>query len=197
MQDQPSLSPVVVLGDASPSGAYLLRIAVTQPLSLAFGRFKGGRLIDLPAGEYLYIGSARGTKGAASLAHRLVRHATRSGARPPHPIRAHLIARLQAEGLGEGDLWPKGEKRLRWHIDYLLDQPAAELTHVVAVRTAARLETALARQLARDAHTAVIAKGLGAGDARGSTHLLRVVSDEAWWRALPETCERLLQIAAC
>lgn len=185
--------PVVVLGSDAPSGVYVLRVALAQPTRLAFGRFKRGRIIALPAGEYVYVGSAMGVKGAASLARRLVRHATRSGAQPPHAIRAALIESLRAAGLGSGALLPRGEKARRWHVDYLLDAPAAELTHIIALRTRARLEAALARHLEHDPQTTLIERGLGAGDAPGSAHLLRVVapSAEAWWSAVLGLCRQL------
>ncbi|MCZ7546825.1 MAG: GIY-YIG nuclease family protein [Anaerolineae bacterium] len=193
MRTDGELAPIVILGGAAQTGAYVLRVAVRAPLALAFGRFRGGEAIRLPAGDYAYVGSAMGAKGAASLARRLLRHATRTGARPPHAIRPAMLARFAAVGLGGVDLKPAPAKRLHWHVDYLLDQTAAEITHAIALRTADRLEAALARLLHGEAEVSVVAAGLGASDARGGAHLLRVTADEAWWRALPAKCARVAQ----
>lgn len=163
---------IVISGDAMcPGGCYVLRISVSEPLSLSFGRFRGGRPVAVPAGDYLYVGSALGQRGASSPAGRLLRHATRSGHRPPHALRDALLENLRAAGLaGPGQRLPS-DKRLRWHIDYLLDETAAELTGVTFIRGAARLESVLARQLAKQPGVAPLAVGLGASDLPGETHL--------------------------
>ena len=170
-----------VLGDSGRSGTYLLRIGIVRALDLAFGRFMGGKPVHLPAGEYAYVGSALGQ----GLAARLIRHATRTGGKPPHRLRGPMIAHFGAIGLG-GRLPSRG-KRLHWHVDYLLDHPAAELTCVIAVRSSTRLEPVLAARLENDPCTTIVAPGLGANDAPGHTHLLRVCACEAWWAAWPET----------
>ena len=192
MASESTLPPITVLGDRSEGGTYVLRIRLRRALALVFGRFKGGKAISLPAGEYLYVGSALGRRGATALARRLVRHATRSGDKPPHKIRERLIARFTAIGLGSGDLLPKREKRLHWHVDYLLVQPSADLTHVIAIRSNVRLEPMIGRVLEEDPCTSIVEKGLGASDVHGNTHLLRVLGDEGWWRSLPERLQRLL-----
>ena len=190
---QPSLPPVHILGGGAQTGAYLLRVLLRAPAALAFGRFNGGAALPLPAGVYVYAGSAMGARGASSLARRLARHATRGGSLPPHPIRAQMVAAFRAAGLGAGDPLPRRPKTCFWHIDYLLDQPAAALTHVIALRSPAPLEAALAARLAADRCTAVVAPGLGAADARGASHLLRVAAAdvEAWWGALAAFCGEL------
>jgi len=185
--------PLTVFGDTVQSGVYILRIVVSRPLRLAFGQFKGGQRIVVPAGEMVYVGSALAERGATSLARRLIRHATRAGGRPPHPIRAVMLAYFPSIGLACGNLLLRTEKRLHWNVDYLLNQPAVTLTHVIAVRTQKRLEPALARLLADDPRTFIIEKGLGAADARGATHLLAVKEGDALWRSvqltLPATFE--------
>ena len=162
---------ITINGDvACPSGVYMLRIKVAAPLSVAFGRFRGGRPVAVAAGDYLYVGSAMG-RGAVSPAGRLLRHATRSGNRPPHSLRDALLDALRAAGLATPTQQPPREKRLHWHIDYLLDEPAAELSSVTLIRTAAQLESELARRLAEQPGIAPLAAGLGAADVPGETHL--------------------------
>ncbi len=163
---------IVISGDATcPGGVYVLRIRVAEPLALSFGRFRGGRPVAVAAGDYLYVGSALGRRGAGSPAGRLLRHTTRSGDRPPHALRAALLDALRAAGLAAPDLLPPSGKRLHWHIDYLLDETAAELTGVSLIRTATRLESELAHRLAEQPGVAPLAAGLGAADLSGETHL--------------------------
>ena len=194
MSDQPHVSrfmfhdpPIIVLGDDSPGGAYVLRIGVQGDLWVRFGRFQGGRSIFVPAGEYLYVGSAM-----RGLASRLVRHARRTGGRSSQPIRGQMVRLFQAMGLVGVGWQPSQTKKLHWHVDYLLDETAVDLTQVFLIRSSGRLESELARRLAAEAETAVLALGLGASDVLGGTHLLRVNASDDWWRNLPvvkrETC---------
>ena len=81
------ISNIHIIGGKSQAGTYVLRIHLKENTTLQFGRFKKGKLISLPAGDYAYVGSALSEKGATSLARRLIRHATRSGNKPPHTIR--------------------------------------------------------------------------------------------------------------
>ena len=53
------------IGHNLPCGIYVLRIRVTTDLDLAFGRFKKGKVIHIPKGYYLYIGSAMGKNGCS------------------------------------------------------------------------------------------------------------------------------------
>jgi Uri superfamily endonuclease len=170
-----------VLGDNSQMGTYILRISVTHPLHLSFGRFKGGKVISLPEGDYLYVGSALGRPHASPLARRLIRHASRSNENHPHPVRAYLLEQFLHIGLGSGNLLPKNGKTLFWNIDHLLDRPEAELTGVVLIRSEERLESSVAKLLMQDSHTHIVEKGLGANDARGETHFLGLNADDEWW----------------
>jgi Uri superfamily endonuclease len=181
MEAKQSLPLITVLGGASQSGIYILRIRVDEPLKIAFGRFKQGKRIAVPAGECVYLGSALGSKGAMTLGRRLVRHATRSDPQEPHPIRATMLDHFRAIGLGSGKVLPKTGKKLHWHVDYLLDCLSVELTHILVIRTETRLERRLGQFLEGDPATFIIQKGLGASDVRGNTHLLGVVGGEAWW----------------
>ncbi len=166
---------IVIGGDAAcPGGVYVLRIRVAAPLSLSFGRFRGGRVVAVPAGNYLYVGSALGRRGAGSPAGRLLRHATRTGDHPPHALRDTLLTALRAAGLAAPGQPPPRGKRLYWHIDYLLNETAVELTGVTLIRTAARLESALSRRLAEQPGVAPLAAELGAADLPGETHIFRL-----------------------
>ncbi len=184
---------IVIIGDDSQAGTYILRIRLKENTALKFGRFKKGKLISLPAGDYLYIGSALSEKGAISLARRLIRHATRRNPQPPHPIRKKMIDRFNECGLGPRDLLPKRGKTLHWNVDFLLDLPSAELVAILAIRSAARLENSFAKRLEQDPHTEIIEPGLGANDAPGNTHLLRIPEDSMWWASLAEKVKEVLK----
>ena len=172
---------ILIVGDESQAGTYILRIRLKENTTLQFGRFKKGRLISLPAGDYTYVGSALSEKGATSLARRLVRHATRSGDKSPHAIREDMINRFAECGLGPQNPLPKSGKTLFWNVDFLLDLQIAEIVNLIAIRSPERLEHTIAGLLEHDADTEIIEKGLGANDAPRSTHLLRTNADETWW----------------
>lgn len=183
--------PVVVLGERGQGGVYLLRIRVERALTLAFGRYQDGRAVPLPPGDYVYVGSARAEKGSVTLARRALRHATRTGSRPPHPIRDAILAACRAHGLGPEDLRPPGGKRAFWNVDHLLDHEAVALTGVLLVRGPDPAEERLAHWLENDPCTTAFAPGLGAGDHPGSTHLLRVQGGARWWGGLPGRVDSL------
>ena len=173
-----------ITGDESQSGTYILRIRLKEDTTLQFGRFKKGKLISLPAGDYTYVGSALSEKGATSLARRLIRHATRSGDKPPHAIREDMIDRFAECGLGSGNLLPRQGKTSHWNVDFLLDLQSAELINILAIRSPERLENKIAKRLEQNPYTSIIERGLGANDAPGATHLLHVRADETWWALL-------------
>ena len=184
---------IVIIGNDSQAGTYLLRIHLKENITLKFGRFKEGKLISLPIGDYVYIGSALSEKGATSLARRLIRHATRTGDKLPHPIRKKMINRFIEYGLGPRDLLPKHGKTLHWNIDFLLDLQSAELVNILAIRSTERLENRLAKRLERDPHTEIIERGLGANDAPGATHLLRIRENRMWWTSLTDKVKSVLK----
>lgn len=181
------VDPVIIWGEEAVSGAYVLRIGVEQPLHVHFGRYREGRAIAVPAGRLVYVGSAMGRKGSTTLARRLLRHATRSEGRPPHGIRDTLLGWLQEAGLAPAGVRPPATKRLHWHVDYLLDEGAATLEAVLVIRSVQREEGRLAELLGQSPHTAPLAPGLGAADAPGSTHLLRLDGGEGAWREMLRT----------
>jgi len=154
---------------------------VHHPLSIRFGRFKRGETIPVSVGDYIYIGSAMGTRGASSLARRLLRHASRTNAENPHVIRAKMLSAFEAAGLGKSPLLPPAQKRLHWHIDFLLDENAVSLSHIIAIRTDARLESQLAARLAAHPDAFALATGLGASDTRGETHFFGIKNGDAFW----------------
>lgn len=182
---------ITVIGEKGQAGTYLLCIRLAEDTKIRFGRFKKGKPIFLPAGDYVYVGSALAEKGATSLARRLVRHATRSGNLPPHAIRCETIRRFTECGLGSGNLLPRRGKTLHWNIDFLLELQSAEIASVIILRSPEKLENKIAKRLEQDAHTQIIERGLGANDAPGSTHLLRVNADSPWWASLAAQLEQL------
>lgn len=177
-----STNAITILGECSQGGTYVLGIRLFQPTQIAFGRFRGGRPLHFPEGDYLYVGSALGQTGSTTLARRLLRHATRSGTRPPHVIRQPLQHALLRTGLGPPTLRPPRQKRLFWHIDYFLDELQTQIVRVILLRSPRRLEGMIAALLERDAHTSVLAPGLGARDDPDRTHLLYLeIHLEDWW----------------
>ena len=175
---------VTILGDDSLGGAYVIRISLNREAKVRFGRFRGGQPIRLPVGDYLYVGSARSTGHSRALARRLLRHATRTGSRRPHKIRKTLHACLEDAGLIEAGRTAPREKRLRWHVDYLLDLHVTEITGVLAVCSDRDLEKRMARWLSGDCGADVLCKGLGASDDPGATHLFRVSDGDRVWERL-------------
>jgi len=100
-------------GWAGP-GTYILILRLTEPRACCIGALG---TYDLPAGYYLYVGSALGPGG---LAGRVGRHLRRR-------VGAYCI------------------RPLRWHIDYLLE--IAEVFEVWAEPGTERMECAWARRL--------------------------------------------------
>ena len=174
------------LGDG-PAGAYVLRIHVLRNISVVFGRFNGGRPIDVPAGEYVYVGSARAVKGSTSLSRRLMRHVTRCDG-DPHAIRFDVCSELEQRGLPSD---PPNKKTLRWNIDHLVERTEAEITDIIAVCTQDDVEHAIAELISDDPVTTPLATGLGAHDHPGHTHLLRI-HDTEWWQSLNEKLSTLI-----
>ncbi|RKU31289.1 DUF123 domain-containing protein [Candidatus Poribacteria bacterium] len=176
---------IIVIGDNTQAGTYILRILLQKDTELIFGHFKKGKPIHLPEGIYTYVGSALSEKGATSLARRLVRHATRTDDKPPHNIRKEMLSRFQEIELGPPYPLPKNGKKLFWNIDHFLDLDLAEIINVIAIRSTERLESYIAEYLENDTKTQIIEKSLGANDSPKNTHVLHVNADEQWWLNLP------------
>lgn len=176
-----------------PSGAYLLRIAVSQPCNVSFGSFRKGKPIPVPAGDYLYVGSAMGSTGSTCLSGRLLRHATRSGDRPPQELRLQMQRCFLREGLLPAGNSLPAQKSLHWHVDYLLDETAAVLRQAFVFRSKERLEAGLARWLLDEPETFLLARGLGASDSKAPAHLLGARGSPHWWITLPRRLEESLE----
>ncbi|HKJ28055.1 MAG TPA: DUF123 domain-containing protein [Anaerolineales bacterium] len=187
----PNVPLVRILGAPLPSGVYLLGIRLNQPRAISFGRYNQGQPVAVPAGEFLYIGSASGQKGSSALAARLMRHTGRSGEKPHHTIQPILLRALQSNGLTAKI--PQ-RKTVHWHIDYLLDEDTAEIFAVVAYRTNQHIEQALAETLAAQSETNILANGLGASDHPGGSHLLKVDAAPSWWGQLPDLLSQIEKI---
>ncbi|MBM3162154.1 MAG: GIY-YIG nuclease family protein [Chlorobi bacterium] len=154
-------------------GTYLLFIRLSEPVHLVFGKFLRGKPLFLPAGNYLYLGSALGRTGNGSaLARRLLRHASRTAGKKPHAIHEAMVKLLQEKELAPESTPKPLQKKLHWHIDYLLDTPGSAIFHILIIRSPEKLEPVLARYLEAAPETSVPAARLGAQDTRNSTHLL-------------------------
>src|SRR5438552_641821 len=105
----------------------MLGLRAHKPLATAFGRFKGGKVIVVEPGEFIYVGSALAEGVATCLARRLVRHATRTADKPPHRIRDLMLDEFERIELGSGDLRPMNGKHLLWNVDDLLEELSVEL----------------------------------------------------------------------
>lgn len=175
------MSSVTIFGDDSLGGTYVLRMRVDEAVAVRFGRFQDGELVLIPPGEMLYLGSAM--KGLAS---RVLRHALRSGDKPAHGLYEPLLAKMRKVGLAGDRFRPPTQKKLHWHIDYLLDETAVTLTHIILIRSQERLEDELGGWLLAQPETSVLVPGLGASDVKGHTHLLTVQADETWWEGIPD-----------
>ncbi len=186
-----NIAPIIVVGDGSQSGTYVLRLFVEVDLQLQFGRFQNGQAVFVPRGEALYVGSAMSQHGSTSLARRLLRHATRTDPSTPQGLRPTMSESFRALGLGPPDLEPPARKRPWWHIDFLLEDTNVALAQVFVLRSPKALEIEIADMLVNDAATAVLAPGLGAQDRDGTSHLLRVRAAEDWWARLPTRLEEM------
>ena len=184
-------SPISYIGENRPQGSYVLGIEVLERHTMAFGRFKSGKLVDVLPGNYAYTGSAMAMQGSTCLSRRLLRHASRSDGCPPHPIRKSMLAEFPQVGLAKLDVQAPRKKTLRWNVDHLLDLPFAHLASVYVVRSALSLESAIADMLEGDSTTVVFEKGLGARDRPGHTHLLRANARNTWWTGLTERLDAL------
>lgn len=169
-------------------GAYVLHVRFEHSGSLRIGRKNRPHPVRMDAGHYLYIGSAMGRGSGVYLPKRLVRHATRTGEREPHPCRDALLSHFGVCGLEPEELIARSQKRLFWNIDYVLDHPGAQLQDVLYIRSEMRLEFALAESLESRPDTFAPIPGCGAHDHPGHSHFLRIrLAPEPW----PAFCRTL------
>ena len=186
------MKTITILGDNEQSGAYLLRMSVRRDVAVRFGRFQGGRPILVPKGELLYVGSAMAQQGSMTLARRLLRHATRRDEGNPQQIQGAMLKVFEDVELGTVQLKPPDRKKLFWNVDYLLEEDVVDLSHVVILRTRSKFEDELAQFLEAEPKSCALAKGLGAHDSHGRTHILIFRETADWWRQLPIRLEGLL-----
>ena len=185
--------PITCFGNNSRQGTYALFILLSKKLELGFGKFLQGRSIPLEPGFYAYIGSALSKNPTAMpLARRLVRHASRSNGKPPHEVRGHMIRLFQENNLGTADLQPPADKKLHWHIDYLLDSQYAQIIKVYVIRSPFRLETVISELAMSLDETFIIVRKLGARDTKSGTHLLGVRNLESCLSAFEKKIPALL-----
>jgi Uri superfamily endonuclease len=83
----------------------------------------------------------------------------------------------------------RGQKALRWHVDYLLAH--AEIVDVRIDESGQRLECDWARALLSIPGVQVVASGMGASDCACPSHLIHLVSQESerwadWQRGVRE-----------
>lgn len=181
-----------IFGQNSRQGSYILLIELDRPLEVTFGKFRKGTLLELQPGRYLYVGSALGeAKGRFPLASRLLRHASRSVGKPAHAIRSALLDLFMSWGYRQPA--GQGDKKLHWHIDYLLDRKEAKIAHVYIFPGEMRLEPQLAELLATMPETSAVADRLGAQDAASGTHLFKVSNAAAVAAALKAAWAKLAQ----
>lgn len=182
------LAPLVDCGDGPAAGIYLLRIRVDAAVNLVFGRFARGMPLPIPCGHYLYVGSALSNQGKPALARRVLRHLTRSHHQPPHALRGRAATHFALD--------PPADKRLRWHIDYLLDLPQVQVDQIIVLRTPRGRpfsgEAEIAAALNRRSTCIPVYPGLGAGDDPGSTHLLHWDGTAEQWEELVAWLRQLL-----
>jgi Uri superfamily endonuclease len=96
-------------------GTYLIVIHLLENSKIKIGSL--GEL-DFNLGHYLYIGSAMGNKGSATLENRVKRHS------------------LSSE-----------KKKLFWHIDYLLANNNCIITHIYLIPSLNRMECIISKDV--------------------------------------------------
>jgi Uri superfamily endonuclease len=97
-------------------------------------------VITFTPGYYMYIGSAMGKIGSSTILNRVKRH-----------------------------LRTANEKRVYWHIDYLLRNDNAQIVSILLCPSKIRLECEIASELEKNADKLV--DGFGCSDCDCSTHL--------------------------
>jgi Uri superfamily endonuclease len=195
-QDAPKSQAVTIVGSDEPCGIYVLRMEAETDIGVRFGRFRGASTVPVSRGDLLYVGSAMARTGSMTLARRLLRHASRSSAMNPHPIRGQMLDTFIRAGLMDETAGPPRQKKLFWNIDYLLEERSVTLVQAYILRTHLRLEDEVAGMIAADPASAVVAPGLGAHDRPGQTHLFYIGVDAAWWDGLATRLSKLTAAAS-
>lgn len=97
--------------------------------------------ISFPKGFYLYVGSAMGISGSVTLINRVKRHLSESN-----------------------------DKKLHWHIDYLLDDPNSIIVKIYLIPSSQVLECIIAQEILDRADNYI--KNFGSSDCQCKSHLL-------------------------
>lgn len=160
------------IGDEFTQGTYLLLIHVKKSHSISFGRFDKGRIIDIELGYYIYIGSALNKKGATSLGNRLSRHCLKSNEKSEHRIRQDLLKFF--DELEIHYTKKPSDKTLFWNIDHLNNLDDAEIIGIIFIRSPHPFEISWSEYLDNMEETYIFAKGLGANDSIGHTHVQKL-----------------------
>jgi len=95
-------------------GTYILFISIIENTEINIGSL--GPIL-FKAGFYLYIGSAMGSSGSATLVNRVKRHISLDN------------------------------KKFHWHIDYLLENEKSILIKIILIPSSYRLECLIAQEL--------------------------------------------------
>jgi len=153
---------------------YLLIMELSKEIKIDFGKFKKGKEFRLEPGHYLYLGSAM-----KNLPSRLIRHTLRSEKRPAHEIQKESVKSMIDLGfiIKEPDL---SEKKLHWHIDYLLDNSHISIAQINMFMTNVSLEAKMGNFLKNSLNVEQISTGLGASDHYGNSHILKIL-DLNWF----------------
>lgn len=171
------------IGSSYPGGTYCLQISLEKSIDLIFGRFKGGKVISLKKGKYLYIGSALAIQGSTTLGNRLRRHSSRSEGKQAHRIQIPLLNFFDEIGISYTS--KPSSKKLFWNIDHMLDLPFAEIIGIIFIRDPKLLENSWSKFLENLSETVVFEKGLGANDSLGHTHIQYSQISDGQWELLP------------
>ena len=97
--------------------------------------------ISFPKGFYVYMGSAMGTFGSVTLINRVKRHLSESN-----------------------------DKKLHWHIDYLLDDPNSIIVKIYLIPSSQVLECIIAQEILGRADDYI--NNFGSSDCQCKSHLL-------------------------
>lgn len=175
---------ICFIGSEGQAGTYILRLNLMKTMKIPFGRFDGGREIELLSGEYLYIGSALAKKGSTTLGNRIQRHCARSDPMTNHKIRSEFRQFCTQHNIHTTD--NPSNKTPFWNIDHLTNLLEAEIIGIIAIRDLVPLENPWSEYIEAQPFSTVFAKGLGANDAEGHTHLQYCTISEREFSKLPE-----------
>ena len=118
-------------------GTYILVIFIPNCVEIEIGAL--GRKAFYK-GYYLYVGSAMGTRGSATLENRIKRHLSLSH-----------------------------NKKIHWHIDYLLISQKIFMSRLYIIPSLFRLECIIAREIAEISYNSI--KDFGSSDCECLSHL--------------------------